>query len=95
MEQNRKFYVTPNHVVDADYIGDALYFPTASPTITPKRKQSELHLTFKNNGESISLYGDAADLAWENFKRATVDSSRGRSFAPRELFQIVTSQKSA
>ena len=105
MEQDRKFYVTPNHILDADYIGEALYFPKGTPgqcqnmsrvqELAPQRGQSELHLTFRNSGEGISLYADAADRAWENFKRAAVVASRGQTFAAREEVRLSASRNFA
>jgi hypothetical protein len=81
---DRKFYVTPNRILDADVVGDVQYHPKGSPTgrdgfvefgddgpfSKPELyKVSELVLIFKDpTRESITLYGDEADTTWQNFR---------------------------
>jgi hypothetical protein len=64
--EDRKFYVTANRILDADVIGDVQYHPAGS---------SELFIAFKDpEKESISLSGDEADKAWNNFRKVVVGS---------------------
>lgn len=80
--QNRKFYVTPNRILDVDIVGDVRYLPLGSPTgynisvgdgkFKPDlRKNSEFVLVFKEEDrDCIALYGEEADTAWKNYRRA-------------------------
>ena len=82
MEQ-RKFYVTPNRILDTDVLGDVEYRPVGSPTGRYKSvpgkpdeaapelsTESELVMYFKGKRGWISFTGAEADTAWKNFKLA-------------------------
>jgi hypothetical protein len=85
MESNTKFYITSNRILDAEIIADVQYHATGEPIpsqyhrlgvdgeqLPPEsRKMSELHLYFKDSEkDSIALFGDEADTAWKNYRRA-------------------------
>lgn len=83
MDHNRKFYLTPNRILDSDILGDVQYFAAGTTNATPYRdhegtlvsapplKQSQLSIAFKDSErDCITLYGEEADTAWENFRRA-------------------------
>ena len=80
MEDNRKFYVTPNWIMDADIIGeiryhlagscpDSEFYRRAGQTQEPI-KESELRIGFKDLFRSpITVRGEDADKAWKNFRK--------------------------
>jgi hypothetical protein len=95
MEEDQKFYVTPNRILDAEIIGDVEYHPTGSPTGTrfvkvdaerdePElRKKSELVIVFKDAERgSLTLYGDEADTAWKNFRLVAGPSAERFALSP-------------
>ncbi len=61
MEEDHKFFVTPNRIMDADTVVDAEYVPDGSGG-----GKAEFRLCFKT-GEAMTLSGEAADAAWESF----------------------------
>ena len=83
MEENRKFYVKPNWILDADIIGEVEYKPAGEPIpllidpgpteeeIIPKvTKHSEIYIAFKNpDRDGIHLWDKEADCAWKNIRR--------------------------
>ena len=90
MEQNRKFYVTPNRILDADIIGDMGYYPAGSrPDSEVLRlggltqepiKEPELRIVFKDPYQrSITLHGEEADTAWNNYRRAVDINGEGQN----------------
>ena len=79
MNEDRKFYVTPYRMIDADLIGDVEYFPDGTPTgngavadgelVDQLRKESQICFRFKDRERgSLTLNGEAADTAWMNFR---------------------------
>jgi hypothetical protein len=81
--EGRKFYVTPNRILDADVLGDVEYRPMGSPTgryrsipgkpaeASPELStESELVIYFKGKRGWISFNGTEADAAWKNFRLA-------------------------
>ncbi len=78
MEGNRKFYLTPTRIVDVDEIADAEFFPDGIPPESEPRSADasapEFRITFKyhpgQSKVSTTLSGDAAVIAWEDYRRA-------------------------
>jgi hypothetical protein len=76
VNEDRKFYVSPNRIIDADMIGEVEYFPDGTPNgngapdgSDQLRKQSEIRFRFKDRERgSFTLMGEAADKAWLNFR---------------------------
>jgi hypothetical protein len=84
--ESRKFYVTPNQILDVEIVGDVRYHEAGSPTgmtnivlvdsgefeVQPDTEaKSWLTIGFKDpDKEWITLHGDEADTAWKNFRRA-------------------------
>ncbi len=78
MEEDHKFFVTPNRIMDADTVVDAEYVPDGSGG-----GKAEFRLCFKT-GEAMTLSGEAADAAWESFQEST---TCGRERKRLELFK--------
>jgi hypothetical protein len=84
MEEDQKFYITPNRILDTGAIRDVVYKPAGSPTGTRRikvdaegspggepelREESELVIVFKGaQRDLLTLYGHEADTAWKNFQ---------------------------
>jgi hypothetical protein len=89
VEPHRKFYITPNRILDAEIVAEVEYHAvgsiiqssylhvtdTGEASQPKKRVKSEVYFALKNpDAESITLYGEEADLAWSNFQD-TLDNS--------------------
>lgn len=82
MLEDQKFYVTASRILDAEVVGDVEYLEVGSRTgsnvfgadgnLTPQlRDRSEFRLFFKDSEkDGIFLYGEAADTAWMNYRKA-------------------------